>query len=73
MNAPAVSKKTRRQLYRRKLIIQKLYGLGFIAISVMILLLASTGISFEDRDATAVLFTAPLGIYLLFTRKIAIY
>lgn len=69
----AVTRRTRNQMYRRKLAIQKLYGLALIAMSVIMLYIASQGVTIEDRDATAVLLTAPLGLYLLFTRKIAIY
>lgn len=73
MSTRAVNRKPRSQIYRRKLAIQKLYGLALIAMSAIMLYIASQGVAVEDRDATAVLLTAPLGIYLLFTRKIAIY
>lgn len=73
MRTQAVSRRTRNQTYRKKLFIQKLYGLVLIAISAILIYIASQGITVEDRDATAVLITAPLGLYLLFTRKIAIY
>ena len=73
MSTQAVTRRTRNQMYRRKLTIQKLYGLALIAMSAIMLYIASQGVTVEDRDATAVLLTAPLGLYLLFTRKIAIY
>lgn len=73
MSTQTVRRKTRNQMYRRKLAIQKLYGLALIAMSVIMLYIASQGVTVEDRDATAVLLTAPMGLYLLFTRKIAIY
>jgi hypothetical protein len=52
---------------------QRLLGLAFIAISAAILLLASTGQTVEDRDATAVLLTLPLGIYALVTKEDLLY
>ena len=64
--------KTRNQLRRRKFIVQKLMGISFIALTVLIFLIASTGTSFEGRDATAALLTAPMGFYLLFARHIVI-
>lgn len=48
---------------------QRLYGLALLAISAAVLLLASTGTTPEDRDATAVLLTLPLGIYALTTKQ----
>lgn len=47
---------------------QRLMGLALVVISVFMLLLASTGETMEDRDATAVLLTLPLGIYMMVTK-----
>ena len=47
---------------------QRLMGLGMVAISFAILALASTGKTPEDRDATAILFTLPLGVYMMVTK-----
>lgn len=69
---PKRKAKTRNQLRRRRFIEQKLMGLLFIALTVLIFWIASTGTSFEDRDATVALLTAPMGLYLLFTRHIVI-
>lgn len=69
-----VSKRTRNQIRRKKLFIQKLYGLALIAMSILLIYIAcSQGTTVEDKDATAVLLTAPLGLYLLFTKTVAIY
>ena len=73
MSAQAVSKRTRNQIRRKKLFIQKLYGLALIAMSILLIYIASQGTTVEDKDTTAVLLTAPLGLYLLFTKTIAIY
>lgn len=48
---------------------QKLIGLAFIAISIIVILVACNGNTIEERDATAVLLFAPLGLYLLFGKK----
>ncbi len=61
---------TRNQRRRKLLIEQRLMGLGLIAISVLIYVLALTGTTIEDRDGTALLFTLPLGLLLLFSKKI---
>jgi hypothetical protein len=53
----------------KKMTKQRFVGLALVAISAAILLLASTGKTPEDRDATAVLLTLPLGIYALITKK----
>lgn len=73
MSTQAVSKRTRNQIRRKKLFVQKLYGLALITMSIMLIYMASHGTSVDDRDATAVLLTAPLGLYLLFTKTVAIY
>lgn len=59
--------------YRRKILEQRLYGIGIILLCALALLVASTGTSIEDRDCTAVLLILPLGIYSLFTRKVVIW
>jgi len=64
--------KTRNQLRRKKFIQQKLMGLALLVMTALIIWIASTGATIEERDATAALLTAPLGIYLLFTKEIAI-
>ncbi|WP_347133973.1 hypothetical protein [[Clostridium] symbiosum] len=52
---------------------QRLMGLCMVAISFAILALASTGKTPEDRDATAILFTLPLGIYMMVTKDYVLY
>ena len=48
-------------------------GLVMIAISVAILALASPGKTPEDRDATAILLTLPLGVYMMATKNYVLY
>lgn len=52
---------------------QRLMGLTLVVISVLMLLLASTGETPEDRDATAVLLTFPLGVYMMVTKQYVLY
>lgn len=57
----------------KKMAKQRLAGLILIAISAALLLLAFMGESPEDKDVTAVLFTLPLGLYALTTKKYILY
>ena len=50
--------------------IQLVMGLVFLAISAIIIFAAA---SEPNRDGTAVLFTLPFGLYLMFTKRIVIY
>lgn len=63
-------KKNRRN---KKIMEQKLMGILILVICGIILLLASTGSTPANRDATPVVLLAPLGLYLMFTKKIIIY
>jgi predicted branched-subunit amino acid permease len=58
--------------YKRKRRTQKLYGLAMILISIFIVILASQGTTIEERDCTAVLLTAPMGLWMLFSKSILI-
>lgn len=61
-----------RAMYRRKMIEQRLMGLGMLAICVFIVAMALTGTTIKDRDVTPVILLAPLSIWLLSTRKVVI-
>lgn len=52
---------------------QRLMGLALVVISGMLLALASTGTTPEEQDATAVLLTLPLGLYMIFTKTYVLY
>lgn len=52
---------------------QRLTGLALVVISVLMLLLASNGETLEERDATAVLLTLPLGVYMMVTKQYVLY
>ena len=58
--------------YRWKYIKQKLIGLGILALDVLLIYIASKGTTVEERDATAVLLTLPMGLGALFSMKIII-
>ena len=68
----SMPEKSVRDQRRRKFIEQKLMGLGIIAISVVLICIASTGTTVEERDVTAVLLTLPLGLLMLFSKEIII-
>ena len=48
-------------------------GLGVLACCALLLWMCSTGVTVEDRDGTAVVLLAPLGLWLLFSKQILIY
>ena len=62
---------TRRE-YKAKRKTQIMWGIVMLIATVIILTIAASGTTTETRDATATLFTAPLGLYLTFTKKIII-
>lgn len=64
--------KRENQRRRRLFIQQRLMGLGLIIISVIVVLMASKGVTVEDRDCTCLLFTVPVGLTLLFSKKLII-
>lgn len=57
---------------RRKVVVQKLMGIALIAICALMFWLASTGVTPEEKDCTAVLLIAPIGVYMLFSKQIVI-
>lgn len=53
---------------------QRLMGFALVAISILLLLLASTGETLEERDATAVLIIIlPLGLYMTVAKNYMLY
>ena len=64
--------KKQRRIYRRKMVMQKLMGLGLLACCGVLLWMCSTGTTMADRDGTAVVLLAPLALYMLFTKEIVI-
>lgn len=64
--------KARNQRRRNAFLKQKLMGIAMLLISAGVIWLASTGVTVEERDCTAVLLTIPAGFYLLLTRHIVI-
>lgn len=57
---------------RRKVVVQKLMGIALIAICALMFWPASTGVTPEEKDCTAVLLIAPIGLYMLFSKQIVI-
>lgn len=58
---------------QKKRIQQRIIGLVFILLSIGMAVLAASGSSFEDRDGGAVVLLLPLGLWLLFSRRIVIH
>ncbi len=54
-------------------IYQILIGIGLLILCRIIIAMAKTGLTVEDRDITPVLLFCPLGLYLIFTKKKVIY
>lgn len=50
-------------------IAQKCLGFILITLSIIIIYFCAKANTVEDSDATSVLFTLPLGLYLLFSRE----
>ena len=57
---------------KRKLKQQRWMGIAMLIISVLIFAMACTGSTTESHDATAMLITLPLGIWLICTKEIII-
>lgn len=52
---------------------QRLMGVGLVAISWLVLLLACIGENPEDQDATAAFLVGPLGLYMLYSDTCLLY
>lgn len=72
-NERMTERRRRSRAFRLAMVEQRLMGLGLVLISVLMIVICSHGVTVEDQDATAVLLTLPLGLYLIFTKNICIY
>ena len=52
---------------------QRLMGLVLVGVAALVCVLAGTGERPEDRDGTAAVLLAPLGLYMVFTRSYILY
>lgn len=52
---------------------QRWMGLVMVVISWLLLTIAASGETMEERDATAVLLTLPLGLYMMFGETLVLY
>jgi len=52
---------------------QRHMGAAMVVLSWFILLLAATGASPADQDATAAVLLLPLGLYMIFSEKYILY
>jgi hypothetical protein len=58
---------------RKWRICQMLIGIGLLILCGIMVAMAKTGLTVEDRDITPVLLFGPIGLYLVFTKKKVIY
>lgn len=63
----------KKRAYRKKLIMQKVMGLVLLLICGVVIMMATTGANPEDKDVTPILILVPLGLYLVFTKRVIIY
>lgn len=63
----------KKRAYRKKLIMQKVMGLLLLLICGVVIMMASTGVNSADKDVTPILILVPLGLYLVFTKRVIIY
>jgi hypothetical protein len=59
---------TQRQTHKPNLVPQKILGVVVVAMSILLVYFASQGVTVEDRDCSAILFTVPIGLYLIFSK-----
>lgn len=52
---------------------QRLMGIALVLISALILILAAIGETPDEQDATIVLLTLPLGLYMIFTKDYILF
>ena len=57
----------------KKMLEQKLMGIGMILVSLVVIYMAATAIVPGDSDATAAVIFLPIGLYLMLSRKVVIY
>ena len=62
--------KNRRDPMMRK---QRLMGIALILLSIAVFWLSLSGVTPEDRDATAGVLILPLGIYLLMSKHVVVW
>lgn len=53
---------------RRRMIKQRLMGVGIVLLCIVMVKFAMTGMTPEDRDVSFVVLLLPLGVYMTFTR-----
>lgn len=67
-------RRRRRSRTRSQVMIQqRLMGLLLVVLSVVMLIVCAHGTTVEDRDGTGAFMVLPMGLYLIFTKKICIY
>lgn len=57
---------------RKRFLKQRLIGFGMIVLSLVLIWFIARGVTPEERDCSFVLFTFPVGTFLLFTKELVI-
>ncbi len=52
---------------------QRIMGIVLVLVSALILVLATSGKTPDEQDATIVLLILPLGLYMIFTKHYILY
>ena len=68
--AMALAKRNKTEFNR--IVKQKLMGLGMLLLCVAVVMVAMQGESMRDRDVTPILFLAPIGLIMLFSKEDAL-
>ena len=63
-----MNQRERRLERRRRMIKQKLMGIGIVLLCIVMVKFAMTGMTPEDKDVSFAVLLLPLGIYMIFTR-----
>lgn len=59
-------------MIKKKLRQQKLLGFLLLILCAIMVFITAHGETIADRDGTAVFLLAPLGLYMIFTKKVII-
>ena len=66
------AQKAKRKRYVRARLLQIAIGILFLFFTAIILCLAYSGKTVEDKDATGIIVTLPIALYCIFTKNIFI-
>ena len=59
----------KRAKMRRAILQRRLFGLSAIICAIIVIVMATSGTSVEEKDITSALILIPMGTYLLFAKE----